>query len=846
MQVCTISTNTTPVNVTSITDPNGVTYTKLTERSFVTVADGRLTVALGCKNEIWIGRGSLGSTTGTVTVNLDATAGQLGVAGVPWTGASTAIIDTGGIETWQNDNPAATVNGVSHTTRTANTAIIWAGFAPSQPSGLGSYQALDVTFGGVTSDADTFNAGASGTSTTGWMWTNLSHKIYSSIQTGLAIAGTNSLFNQIGIVFAITADTPPADPNFTYLNHNGSGDRRGTITVTTNRADLFLNRDTGANAGTSGVLLEMLIDGYPTATVNQNPATPSPTYPFSLAINPSTTAGDWIKFQFDVAEKVQGFFTKGSVDWNGGVGVWQWYGSNDDATYYALGVSFTWENDQNNFPAALNNNYYTYYKLQMVSGTVSGTGYTDAPIQTEFEFQLISVGETPTPGGSYANLFGSDHREPQGVVVTTNESGGNYAGFIGNLVSGSTGGSDTNNAVIFTSGGVTSNGKYIRFDFPRKTIVDEFTLWQSGGFDEGDFNFDASNDGSTWTTLCNFTWDQVQTVVPTGNHTDAFLYYRMIGTNASKHWSVFPWLFEAQFSTQSYSPLEIGDRHSLITVTTTATVNTGTLQNVVNGDESSTDVTWNDSNVTGKDITFDFGATSIVVAGIQLIIANNSSVYGTWQAQTWDGASWNNISGASFTIGGITPVTGGGIPIAAVYTWNNAVAATKFRLLGVSGTMNDGGNAWNEINFIVAAPVDNFMAAVEAPDVFHAVGYPGYPGITGALTTSEAKDIFAGHMLVPAVGFLQSTEAKDVFFAFIRQPLTGHLAATEAPDIFHGTGIGRGEDGVLITTEAKDTMAATGTVPVVAVMHAIEATDRFRALGAGAHRVRRHRHISAT
>lgn len=712
-----VAKDTTRVSVTDVTDTNtGMVYRKYTDKEFVSVNDGNLTNALACGLEIWWARGTISSDTGTITVNLDGTCDGIAVAGNVFTGSNVSVFDVGGIQTWTNTTPTATVNGIAHNTNTADTCIMWAAMSPSIPSGLGSYNNLDVTYGGSGSDNTT--ALGSTFNSFGWVWCLLSEKAYTSVQTGLAMDGTHSLYNQQGIAFAITADVPALNPDLTYANHNGSGDRRSTITITTNRADFFLNRDDGTSTvtGPLGDILPMLVDGAPTTTTLNNPAYPNPPYPFSFAINPSVTAGDWIKFQFDVAEKLQGFFSKGSADWNNGVGVWQWYGSNDDSTYILVGPEFTWNNDENNYPGPTNESYYLYYKLQMVSGTVSGSSYADAPIQTEFEFKLLSVGETPIEDGNYANLFGSDAREPGVVVVTTSIGGSNYSGYIGNLVSGSTGGSDTNNAIIFGNFTTNSNGQDITFAFPRPTAITEVTLYQSGGFNEGTYSWQWSDDGSTWAdTGAVFTWDQVVTTFATGTR-DAHLYWRMLGT-VNQNYSAFPWLFEAQFKTVKNSDLEIGDRSSLITVTTTLTVNTGNIQSIVDGVFDSPTVTFNESTVSGKEIVFDFGSTSAVIVGVQCTISNNTDTYGDYQVQTWDdvGSAWVNISGATFTLQGVTPVNGNGQQSIA-FTWTNTTSSKKLRFLGTGGTANDGGNSFHEFNFMVAGASPEHDITVEFTD----------------------------------------------------------------------------------------------------------------------------------
>jgi hypothetical protein len=127
------------------------------------------------------------------------------------------------------------------------------------------------------------------------------------------------------------------------------------------------------------------------------------------------------------------------------------------------------------------------------------------------------------------------------------------------------------------------------------------------------------------------------------------------------------------------------------------------------------------------------------------------------------------------------------------------------------------------------------------PDVFHAVGYPGYPFPRGDLTVTEAPDVFAAQGFERDSGVWHSAELQDSFNALATLPVRGPWASTGAQDTFHATGLGRGENGTWITTEAQDIFHATGQTPFAGSFNVTETPDRFKAFGSGVVRHQRRR-----
>jgi hypothetical protein len=100
-----------------------------------------------------------------------------------------------------------------------------------------------------------------------------------------------------------------------------------------------------------------------------------------------------------------------------------------------------------------------------------------------------------------------------------------------------------------------------------------------------------------------------------------------------------------------------GDRTGVITVTTTATLGNGSINNLIDGAQAAnaSDAVWWNQNQTGREVRFDFfmfGAPRRIteVTWFQDVIA----VHGLWKWQgSNDGVVWTDI-GAEFALGGAT------------------------------------------------------------------------------------------------------------------------------------------------------------------------------------------------
>lgn len=150
-----------------------------------------------------------------------------------------------------------------------------------------------------------------------------------------------------------------------YANPGGTGDRTASITVST-------------TLGTTGTL-NHLVNGNLTET--------------DFFYNGEAVSGKVLKFDFGVGVRkiIDTFRWKQST--NNAQGNWQWFGSNDDSSYVALGAAFDLTSTVGGVikeftePAG-NTTGYRYYKMVGQSGNTSSS-----PWVQEIEFKIdVAVG----------------------------------------------------------------------------------------------------------------------------------------------------------------------------------------------------------------------------------------------------------------------------------------------------------------------------------------------------------------------------------------------------------------------------------------------------------------------
>lgn len=158
-----------------------------------------------------------------------------------------------------------------------------------------------------------------------------------------------------------------------------------------------------------------------------------------------------------------------------------------------------------------------------------------------------------------------------------------------------------------------------------------------------------------------------------------------------------------------WNPGARGDRTSSITVTTTATLGAGTINNLVDGAfaANSTDGCWFTNGQSSREVKFDFGVGKIVDGFFWYQSANSSQ--GTWVLEgSNDDSSYAQI-GSSFTLANSTRQL-------SPYKFTNATAYRYYKLRQTAGTTSS--VPWlREIEFSIAEPgVDALRDILESGD----------------------------------------------------------------------------------------------------------------------------------
>lgn len=149
-----------------------------------------------------------------------------------------------------------------------------------------------------------------------------------------------------------------------YSNPGGTGDRTALITVTDSYPpyELF-----GGYSGTSA--LETLVNGAP--------------YQWTIYFATQDAAGRWFRFDFGAPKVItEAKWYQQTTD---AQGTWVWQGSTDNSTWNNIGTSFAFGGATTQVITSLsgNTNYYRYYRLLGVNGSV-----TSNPWLYQMEFKI--------------------------------------------------------------------------------------------------------------------------------------------------------------------------------------------------------------------------------------------------------------------------------------------------------------------------------------------------------------------------------------------------------------------------------------------------------------------------
>ncbi len=298
-----------------------------------------------------------------------------------------------------------------------------------------------------------------------------------------------------------TVRTP--EKKFSYSNALGTGDRRGTITVTT-------------SGGSSSGTVANLVDG----TTSGNPF-------FSGAVT----------FKFDLGSAKVIKQARWKQTNSTAHGLYKWQGSTDDASYADIGSAFTLGGESVNHHDELlgNDSAYRYYKLTPTTGSMSAS-----PDIQEVEF-FIEGTTQDEPATSYHAPISNGNRMSLINVSTTASLGG---GTIDNFVDGVQDANNSTDAFWFVNG---QSGKSITFDFSpsgKKQVIDAFNWHQQFSGDQGTWKAQGSDNGSSWTDIATgihitgggeYAW----------TNSTPYAQYRLVQTSGTTNDG--PWITEIEF-----------------------------------------------------------------------------------------------------------------------------------------------------------------------------------------------------------------------------------------------------------------------------------------------------------
>lgn len=330
---------------------------------------------------------------------------------------------------------------------------------------------------------------------------------------------------------AVTVDTVAAFA-FSYSNTFGTGNRTASITVTT----------TATTAGGGGSVSNL---------VNGNASVGS-TNSWSWTNGQSSKE---LKFDFGSGNHPVIKQARWKQDSTSTHGTWKWRGSDDDSTYFDIGVAFTLggvNGTQIHTELISNVTGYRYYKLVQQTGTTSSSPWLE-----EIEFFVHQTAGTSDNGDTsyYYALGGQTETNQENPNVTGNTgnaraitvtvSSGPFAGTINNLVDGAIGNNSTD-SVEWTN---ALTNMVLKFDFVTAQRCNEFFYVQSTSAAQGTYTMAGSNDDSSYTTLAT----GIDLSNSSSNHkvsftnADAYRYYRLTQTGGTTSGGGVPWVQEFYF-----------------------------------------------------------------------------------------------------------------------------------------------------------------------------------------------------------------------------------------------------------------------------------------------------------
>lgn len=343
---------------------------------------------------------------------------------------------------------------------------------------------------------------------------------------------------------------------YSYSNTNGSGNRTGTITVTTN-----------ATLGGSSGTIDKLVNGNTTTDNNSN----------SVWFNGGAgDSGKFIKFDFgsSVVIKQSRWYQDVATNFTA---AGQWAGSNDDSSYTNIGgttkLGGKAAGSQGDTTLIANTTAYRYYRFTL--GTTSSSpwvrevefyiaGSTADEPDTSYLFSL-SGGTNSTTGGATCPLNGDGVDRTGSITVTCSDSGS--GGTLSNLVDGGVGNNSTDSFAF--SNGLTN--VVLKFAFATGVRIDGITWEAQTSANEGTYTLAGSNDDSSYTTIATgFQPVNGASFTEQNNLTNllAYKYYRLTQTGGTTNSS--PWEHEVMFK---LAPAQVPTELDIAATTHTVGVN---------------------------------------------------------------------------------------------------------------------------------------------------------------------------------------------------------------------------------------------------------------------------------
>lgn len=281
----------------------------------------------------------------------------------------------------------------------------------------------------------------------------------------------------------------------------------------------------------------------------------------------------------------------------------------------------------------------------------------------------------------WKTLMGKGNRNE--LITITSSGIGLRTGAFQNWVNGDKG---TNSTGSFGwSAGTGTGAEYLQFEFNDPCKIQGFRLYHDSTMSQGDWQFEGSEDGSSWTNLLSFTMTTSANIAVEYyfDNEDEYKFYRMRQMSGSLQG--LGWNEEIEFygeypvgsDTTWFSSISRGDRTSLITATSSGiTFSSGNVTKLIDGGTGN-DTRWANGTGTGAEyLQFDFGGTPRRITGVYL--QAGSASHGNWQVEGSDDASSWDVLCPSFRLSA-----------SIEYQFDNDTEYRYYRLRHMSGTRSN-------------------------------------------------------------------------------------------------------------------------------------------------------------